>query len=90
MWKKKYSDGDYVISDDAKTFEVEFYYINFIDKVGKFESRFSEKLDNKVHAYNRAKWLSKNRWSLSRISYNVVQIGVYSGKRGHIKTYTVE
>lgn len=46
MWKKIFN-GDYKIRSDAKTFEVEFYYINFIDKVGKFESEVSEQIDNK-------------------------------------------
>jgi hypothetical protein len=46
MWKKIFN-GDYKIRSDAKTFEVEFYYINFIDKAGKFESEVSEQIDNK-------------------------------------------
>ena len=90
MWKKKYSNGDYKIRTDAKTFEVEFYYINFIDKAGKFESEFSEQIDNKKYAYNRAKWLSRNSWYLSFISYKVVKIGLYSSLNGHIKTYKIE
>ena len=43
MWKKIFN-GDYKIRSDAKTFEVEFYYINFIDKAGKFESGITREL----------------------------------------------
>jgi hypothetical protein len=89
MWKRKYSDGNYKIRRDAKTFEVEFYYINFIDKVGKFDSDFSEQIDDKSYAYNRARWLSNNSWSLSNIPYKVIKIGLYSSLNGHIKTYIV-
>lgn len=41
------SDGDYRFRDDAKTFNDEFYFINFIDKFDKFNSEFSEKLNDK-------------------------------------------
>lgn len=89
MWKKKYSHGDYKIRGDAKTFEEEFYYINFIDKVGKFDSGYSEQIDDKSYAFNRARWLANNSWSLSHISYKVVKIGLYSSLNGHIKSYNV-
>ena len=90
MRKQKYSDGDYKVRRDAKKFKVEFYYINFIDKVGKFDSEYSEQIDDKHFAFNRARWLAKNSWSLSHISYKVVKIGLYSSLNGHIKSYNVE
>jgi hypothetical protein len=89
MPKKKYSNGDYEIRPDAKTFGKEFYYINFIDKAGKFDSDYSEKIEEKRYAYNRARWLSNNTWALGHIHYKVVEIGLYSSLGGHIKTYTI-
>lgn len=90
MRKKKYSNGDYKIREDAKTFNHEFYYINFIDKVGKFDSNFSEKIGNKKYANNRARWISKNKWFLNDIPYKVVKIGIYSSISGHIKSYSLD
>ena len=85
------SDGDYRFRDDAKTFHDEFYYINYIDKYDKFNSEFSENLDNKKYALNRAKWLSNNKWSFKskNIDYLVYKIGVYSSNHGHIESFRV-
>ena len=82
------SDGDYRFRDDAKTFHEEFYFINFIDK---FNSEFSEKLNDKKYALNRAKWLSNNEWSFKskNIDYLVYKIGVYSSNHGHIESFKV-
>jgi hypothetical protein len=85
------SDGDYRFRDDAKTFHDEFYYINYIDKYDKFNSEFSENLDNKKYALNRAKWLSNNKWYFKskNIDYLVYKIGVYSSNHGHIESFRV-
>ena len=82
------SDGDYRFRDDAKTFHEDFYFINFIDK---FNSEFSEKLNDKKYALNRAKWLSNNKWSFKskNIDYLVYKIGVYSSNHGHIESFKV-
>ena len=82
------SDGDYRFRDDAKTFLDEFYFINFIDK---FNSEFTEKLNDKKYALNRAKWLSNNKWSFKskNIDYLVYKIGVYSSNHGHIESFKV-
>ena len=82
------SDGDYRFRDDAKTFHEEFYFINFIDK---FNSEFSEKLNDKKYALNRPKWLSNNKWSFKskNIDYLVYKIGVYSSNNGHIESFKV-
>ena len=82
------SDGDYRFRDDAKTFHEEFYFINFIDK---FNSEFSEKLNDKKYALNRAKWLLNNKWSFKskNIDYLVYKIGVYSSNHGHIESFKV-
>ena len=82
------SDGDYRFRDDAKTFHEEFYFINFIDK---FNSEFSEKLNDKKYALNRPKWLSNNKWSFKskNIDYLVYKIGVYSSNHGHIESFKV-
>jgi hypothetical protein len=82
------SDGDYKYRNDAKTFSDEFYFINYIDK---FNSEFSEKLDDKKYALNRAKWLSNNKWSFKskNIDYLVYKIGVYSSNHGHIESFRV-
>jgi hypothetical protein len=31
--KVNFSDGDYKYREDAKTFQKEFYYVNFLDKI---------------------------------------------------------
>lgn len=38
---------DYFFRPDAKTFQVEFYYINFLDSNNEFNSKFSEKFAQK-------------------------------------------
>lgn len=89
MRKKKISEGDYKYRKDAKTFEFEFYYINFLDKLDKFDSDYSEKIDVKRHALNRAKYLSRNSWALKKIEYHVTKIGVYSSIKGHIQSFII-
>jgi predicted small secreted protein len=85
------SDGDYKYRNDAKTFSDEFYFINFIDKYDKYNSKFSEKLFEKKYALNRAKWISENKWYLKskNIDYLVYKIGVYSSNNGHIESFKV-
>ena len=90
MWKKKLSSGNYEFRDDAKIFKIDFYYINFLDAKGKFESEHSEKLEIKKYAENRANFLSKNSWALDHIDYKVTEIGLYSSSLGHIKSYKVK
>ncbi len=90
MWKKKYSEGDYKFRKDAKTFEVEFYYINFLDRLDKFNSDYSEKIEDKNYALNKAKYLARNSWALKEIEYRVTKIGVYSSINGHIQSFIVK
>ncbi len=90
MWKKKYSNGDYKVIKNARTFETEFYYINFIDRVGKFDSAYSEEIDERNHAFNRARWITNNSWFLSRIPYKVEKVGVYSSLKGHVKSFALD
>lgn len=87
--KRRYSYGDYRIRHDAKTFIREFYYINFVDRKGYFDSKYSERLKQRNHAWNRARWLSENSWALGEIPYLVVKIGLYSSETGHIVTFWV-
>jgi hypothetical protein len=89
MGKKQYSKGDYIFRKDAKTFVYEFYYINFLDRLDEFNSEYSEKIDNKRFAINRAKYLAKNSWALKHIDYRVEKIGVYSSKSGHIESFSL-
>ena len=79
----------YKFRRDAKTFDDEFYYINFLDANNQFINDFCVKLDNMSHAMSRAKWYLKNRWALKGIDYFVRKIGVYSSERGHIKSYSL-
>jgi len=65
--KVNFSDGDYKYREDAKTFQKEFYYVNFLDKIGEFESKFSENYRGKNHARNKAKWYANNKWALIKI-----------------------
>jgi hypothetical protein len=85
------SVGDYKYRNDAKTFSDEFYFINYIDKFDKFNSEFSEKLDDKKYALNRVKWLSNNKWSFKskNLDYLVYKIGVYSSNFGHIESFKI-
>ena len=85
------SDGDYKYRNDAKTFSDEFYFVNYIDKFDKYNSKFSEKLFEKKYALNRAKWISENKWYLKskNIDYLVYKIGVYSSNNGHIESFKV-
>lgn len=87
---KKKKGGYYILHDDAKTFEVEFYYVNFIDANGKFDSTFSVKVDDFWHAVNKAKWYVKHAGALSSIEYYVRKIGVYSSLKGHLKTFILD
>jgi hypothetical protein len=74
---------------DPRTFACDdkFYYVNFVDSDGEYDSRFSVKTDNKVHAMNRAKWHIHNKGSLSRIPYYVTRIVIYDSKRGYVCDY---
>jgi hypothetical protein len=65
----------------------EDYYVNFVDSDGEYDSRFSVKTDNKIHAMNRAKWHIRNKGSLSRIPYYVTRIVIYDSKRGYVCDY---
>lgn len=87
--KSKKKGGYYTLHDDARTFEVEFYYVNFIDAYGKFDSSFSVQIDDFRHAMNRAKWYVNHLGALSSIDYYVRKVGVYSSIRGHMKTFTL-
>ena len=84
-----FSDGDYKYREDAKTFQKEFYYVNFLDKIGEFESKFSENYREKNHARNKAKWYANNKWALIKIDYKVINIGLYSSIYGHIESFKV-
>jgi hypothetical protein len=82
--------SEYEFREDAKTFKVEFYYINFLDPSESFDSEYSEKIEDKNHAFNRAEYISKNPWTLSRIGYYVEKVGVYSSRTGHVKSFLVK
>ena len=84
--KKKKVGSIYKYRKDAKTFEVEFFYVNFLDNYDNFNSEFSEQANDFVHALNKAKWYVNHRGALSKIDYFVRKIGVYSSIRGHIKS----
>ena len=84
--KKKKVGSIYKYRKDAKTFEVEFFYVNFLDNYDNFNSEFSEKVEDFKHALNKAKWYVNHRGALSKIDYFVRKIGVYSSIRGHIKS----
>ena len=88
MEKTRKKKGSYYkLHDDARTFKVEFYYVNFIDAYGKFDSTFSVKIDDLRHALNRAKWYVNHLGALSSVDYYVRKVGVYSSIRGHMKTF---
>jgi hypothetical protein len=80
---------DYTVHSDARIFQVEFYYINFVDCNNKFNSKFSEKFTRKIHCLRKANWIIQNRWSLKEIPYSVAKIGVYSSRTGHLKSLSV-
>ena len=80
---------DYFFRPDAKTFQVEFYYINFLDSNNEFNSKFSEKFAQKTHCLRKANWIIRNRWSLKEIPYSVEKIGVYSSRTGHLSSISV-
>ena len=79
----------YKFRQDAKTFDIEFYYINFLDSKNEFINDFSEKMDSLTYATRRAKWYLNNRWALKGIDYYVRKVGIYSSERGHIKSYSL-
>ena len=87
--KGKKEGSVYKYRKDAKTFEVEFYYVNFLDYYGYFNSEFSDKVEDFKHALNKAKWYVNHKGALSKIDYFVRKIGVYSSIRGHIKSIQV-
>ena len=80
---------DYFVRPDAKTFQVEFYYINFLDSNNEFNSKFSKKFTHKTHCLRKANWIIRNRWSLKEIPYPVAKIGVYSSRTGHLNSLSV-
>lgn len=87
-WKPKNSDGDKGTDYKPKTFARSFYYINFLDKSGHYDSSQSELFEgDKQHAMNKARWYTRNTWALTQIPYQVVAIGVYDSHRGHVHTY---
>lgn len=74
---------------DPKTFSYDgkFYYVNFVDLDGDYDSAYSVKLKDKVHAINRAKWHVRNKGSLYRIPYYVSRVVVYDSKMGYVCDY---
>ena len=91
-WKRSDSEGDKGTDYEPKTFSrrMGFYYINFIDKYGKYDSDYSERFDwDKQHASNKARWYTCNTWALTHIPYQVVAIGLYDSHKGHVQTYRI-
>jgi hypothetical protein len=87
-----YHREDYVGSDyDFKkknpiTFkdEEKFYYVNFLDDNGEYNSEHSVMVEGYRHAVNLVNWYVNHRGALSRIPYYVRRIGVYDSHRGNI------
>lgn len=80
------------IYTDPKTFKQseKFYYVNFVDSDGDYDSNYSIKIDDKSHAINRAKWHLRNKFSLNRIPYYVTSIVVYDSKKGFVCEFTCD
>jgi hypothetical protein len=81
------SNGDYVIHGSARTFTQEFYYVNFIDKLGKFDSKYSRKFRKQHQANAFVRDLMRARNGNSSVPYAVAKIGIYSSHEGHIQSF---
>lgn len=77
--------------EDATTFKSQekFYYVNFLDKSGEYNSEHSVMVEGYKHAVNLAKWYVNHRGALSKIPYYVDSIGIYDSKRGNLISYAV-
>jgi len=86
-----YVGRDYEERDDARTFrgEDKFFYINFVDCFGRFDSKYSIMVEGRQYAVNKAKWLARreNWWAHKEVNYPVDSIGVYDSHQGHIYSY---
>lgn len=77
--------------EDAKTFRAQekFYYVNFLDCSGEYDSEHSVMVEGYRHAVNLAKWYVTHRGALKKIPYYVSRIGIYDSKCGNIESYAV-